>query len=103
VQAGWQLLILQAILGVAMGGITPSISALLARFTPPGNEGSVYGLDNAIGSGARSLAPLIGSAVMLWWGMRSTFLVSGALLALTAGFAALALPARVDQEQPAAA
>jgi hypothetical protein len=40
---------------------------------------------------------------MLWWGMRSTFLVSGALLALTAGFAALALPARVDQGQPGAA
>jgi len=99
VRDAWQLLILQAIVGIAMGGITPSISALLARFTPPGREGAVYGLDNSIGSGARSLAPMIGSAVMVWWGVRSTFVVSGALLALTAVFAALALPGRVDRER----
>ncbi len=99
VQAAWQLLLAQAILGVAMGGITPSISALLARFTPPGHEGAVYGLDNSIGSGARSLAPMIGSAVMLGWGVRSTFVVSGTLLALTAVFAALALPGRVDHRR----
>ncbi len=99
VQAAWQLLLAQAVLGIAMGGITPSISALLARFTPPGHEGAVYGLDNSIGSGARSLAPMIGSAVMVWWGLRSTFLVSGALLGLTAVVAALALPGGVGKER----
>jgi MFS transporter, DHA1 family, multidrug resistance protein len=92
VRNAWELLALQAILGFAMGGVTPSISALLARYTRPGTEGAVYGLDNSIGSGARSLAPIIGSLVMLWWGLRSTFLVSGSLLALTAVFALLALP-----------
>lgn len=92
VSAGWQLLILQAILGIAMGGITPSISALLARFTKPGTEGAVYGLDNSIGSGARSLAPLIGSTIMLWSGPRATFLVTGIMFILTAGIALLSLP-----------
>jgi DHA1 family multidrug resistance protein-like MFS transporter len=83
---------LQAAVGVALGGITPSISALLARYTRPGMEGAVYGLDNSIGSGARSLAPLIGSAVMGMWGPRSTFLITGGLLVLTAMFAAISLP-----------
>jgi MFS transporter, DHA1 family, multidrug resistance protein len=92
VQTAWQLLAMQAMLGIAMGGVTPSISALLARYTRPGAEGAVYGLDNAIGSGARSLAPLIGSLVMVFWGLRSAFLVSGVLLALTAVFAIFALP-----------
>ena len=38
----------------AIGGMIPSISALLARYTRPGLEGAVYGLDNSIGSGARA-------------------------------------------------
>jgi predicted MFS family arabinose efflux permease len=95
VQAGWQLLLLQGLVGVALGGITPAISALLARNTRPGLEGAVYGLENAVGSGARTVAPMLGSAVMLWWGLRSTFLVTGGLLLLTALFALLSLP---DQE-----
>jgi hypothetical protein len=39
---------------------------------------------------------MIGSAVMVWWGLRSAFVVSGALLALTAVFAAMALPGHVN-------
>lgn len=89
---GWQLLILQAVVGIALGGVTPSISALLARYTRPGVEGAVYGLDNSIGSAARAVAPMLGSLIMVWWGMRSTFIVTGGLLLLTALFAAVALP-----------
>lgn len=92
VSAAWQLLLLQAIAGIALGGITPAVSALLARYTPAGTEGSVYGLDNSVGSGARSLAPIIGSGIMVWWGLRTAFWVSGGLLILTALFALLALP-----------
>ena len=99
VTSGLQLLLLQAAVGVALGGITPAISALLARFTRPGVEGAVYGLDNSIGSGARSLAPMLGSLVIIWWGLRSTFLVTGALLVLTAVFAAFALPSALPREQ----
>jgi MFS transporter, DHA1 family, multidrug resistance protein len=92
VTTGLQLLLLQAAVGVALGGVTPSIAALLARFTFPGAEGAVFGLDNSVGSGARSLAPLIGSSIMLWFGLRSTFFFTGGLLLLTALFALLALP-----------
>lgn len=87
VTAGWQLLILQALVGVALGGIIPTISALLARYSRPGEEGAVYGLDNSINAGSRAAAPLLGAAVGFWFGLRATF-VATALLFLVAGLLA---------------
>jgi DHA1 family multidrug resistance protein-like MFS transporter len=75
----WQLLVLQALAGIALGGVIPSIGALLAQYTQPGDEGTVYGLDNSIHSGARSLAPMIGAGVAVWFGLRATFTVLGLL------------------------
>jgi len=92
VTAGWQLLILQALVGVALGGIIPAISALLARYTRVGEEGSVYGLDNSINAGARSIAPLLGSAVALWFGLRATFVATGVLFFVMGLMAAWYLP-----------
>lgn len=88
VTAAWQLLALQALLGVALGGIIPAISALLARLTPASEAGAVYGLDNSIDSAGRTLAPLIGPMIMLAAGIRATFILPGALFLLLALFAA---------------
>lgn len=82
VTEAWQLLVLQAITGAATGGIIPSLTALLARFTEPGEEGSVYGLDNAIVAGSRAAAPLIGSMIVLWWDLRATFLATAVVFLL---------------------
>lgn len=79
VTAAWQLLILQGLTGAAAGGIMPTLSALLARYTKPGEEGSVYGLDNSIGAGARALAALTGAMVAHWLGLRSVFAVTALL------------------------
>ena len=84
VTAPWQILVLQALVGIALGGILPAISALLARLTKPGEEGAVYGLDNSINAGARSVAPLIGAAVAASFSLRATF-VATALLFLSMG------------------
>lgn len=83
VTAGWQLLVLQALVGVSLGGIVPGIGALLAKYTQRGEEGAVYGLDNAIVSGARALGPMLGVGVAMWLGFRAVF-VSAALLYLAA-------------------
>jgi len=93
VTAPWQLLVLQALVGVAVGGIVPSISALLARFTYPGQEGAVFGLDNSITSGARSVAPMIGAAVAHAVSLRTTFLAAAALYLALALVASRRLPA----------
>lgn len=93
VTAGWQLLVLQFLVGIAAGGSIPALGALLARYTTQGSEGAVYGLDNSITAGARALAPLLGAAVAEWWGLRSIFTVTGALLLAAALLAGLRLPA----------
>ena len=92
VTAGWQLLVLQALVGISLGGINPAISALLARYTRVGEEGSVFGLDNSINAGARSLAPLIGAGVALWFGLRATFIATALLFLLMGLLAARFLP-----------
>jgi DHA1 family multidrug resistance protein-like MFS transporter len=90
-RAGWQLLVLQALYGVAMGGIVPTVSALLAEKTLRGDEGAVYGLDNSITSAARVVGPMLGVSISVWFGIRAVFGAT-ALLYLTAGLiAALAL------------
>ncbi|MEF3275245.1 MAG: MFS transporter [Chloroflexus sp.] len=82
----WQLLALQALSGMAIGGITPSLSALLGRYAAAGSEGAVYGLDSSIVSAARAIAPLIGAIAVGLFGLHSVFLVSGiACLAISLG------------------
>ncbi len=103
VRAGWQALIMMALVGVASGGVVPSISALQARFTRHGLEGAVYGLDNSIGSGARSLAPMIGSGIAIVWSLRTAFPVTGAVLLIAALVSALLLPAPPGVTAPVAA
>ncbi|MCG8348215.1 MAG: MFS transporter [Chloroflexales bacterium] len=84
----WQLLVLQAITGAAMGGIMPPLSALLAQYTPQGEEGAVYGLDSSVLSGSRAVAPLVGAAVAVWLGLRGIFVVNG-LVCLCAALCAI--------------
>ncbi len=73
VTQAWQLLVLQAMTGLASGGIVASASALLARYTDPGEEGAVYGLDNSVVAAGRAIAPLLGASIAVWFGMRITF------------------------------
>ena len=91
--AAWQLVALQALVGVATGGVLPSISALLARYTRPGEEGAVYGLDNSVGSGGRAVAPLVGSAIAAEFGLRSAFTTTGIAFLAAVSLAAWLLPA----------
>ena len=90
---GWHLLLLQTLAGASVGGILPSISALLATYGQHGEEGAVYGLDNAIGAAARAAAPMAGVCVAMLFNLRASFLATG-LLFLLAGILAMAyLPA----------
>ncbi len=92
VTAGWQLLGLQVLYGVALGGIVPGISALLAVFSRQGDEGAVYGLDTAITSGARMIGPLLGVGISAWFGVRMVFGTAGLLYLAAALLAVWGLP-----------
>jgi MFS transporter, DHA1 family, multidrug resistance protein len=73
VKTAWQLIGLQALVGIALGGVVPSISALLGRLTDPEEAGTVYGLDTSVDSAGRALAPMIGSSISVALGLRSVF------------------------------
>ena len=68
-----QLLILQALAGIAAGGVMACPAAMLANFTNLGDEGSVYGLDASITSSSNGLAPLTGSIIASMFGLRAVF------------------------------
>ena len=99
VTAAWQLVVLQGLTGVALGGIIPSIAALLANYTDPGHEGAVFGLDNSINAAGRAAAPLIGGLIAGWINIRATFTSTAILFAITALVAYLWLP-RLRQPTP---
>jgi DHA1 family multidrug resistance protein-like MFS transporter len=100
----WQLLFLQSIAGLALGGLVAAPAALLANYTQQGDEGAAYGLDNSIASGARAAAPLIGSTVAMLAGYRGTFAVSAILFAIVCFVALSFLPkAKRDSVQLAPA
>lgn len=98
----WQFLAVYALAGAAIGGIMPALSALLNRYTQPGQEGAVYGLDSSVAAAARSVAPLVGTGVAVWLGLPGTFAVAGGILLFTAAMALRWLPdsKAVSQPQP---
>ena len=99
VTQAWQLLLLQAAGGVALGGLVASPSALLAQYTEPGEEGAVYGIENSIVAGARAVAPLVGAAVAVSLGYRGVFIMSALLMLVNILMAARWLPSHVPERQ----
>ncbi len=88
VTAAWQLALLQALGGFAAGGLVPSIASLMNLWTPPGNQGATYGLENSVNASARIFSPMIGAAIAVWFGMRGVF---GAAAVIYMAIAVLAL------------
>lgn len=74
-----QLLLLQALTGLATGGLIAAPAALLAQYTRAGEEGVAYGFDNALFSGARAVAPMAGAAIASLAGLRATFAAAAIL------------------------
>lgn len=92
VNNAWHLILLQAMVGISLGGIIPSLSALLAKFSAVGDEGTVYGLDNSINSGGRTAAPLLGSAIASAAGYQWVFPASAGVFLITGIIAMIGLP-----------
>jgi DHA1 family multidrug resistance protein-like MFS transporter len=80
----WQLILLQALSGFAIGGMIPSVNALMNLHAPLGNQGATYGLNASITAAGRSVAPLLGASFSMWFGMRSVFILSAAVYGLAA-------------------
>lgn len=85
----WQLLVLYALASACVGGLLPSLAAMLAQISQPGDEGCVYGIDNSVNSAGRTVGPVLGAACALWFSPRGTFVLTGLILAASSLLAAL--------------
>jgi DHA1 family multidrug resistance protein-like MFS transporter len=84
-----QLLVLQALTGACVGGLIPSLSAMLAEYSERGDEGSVYGIDNSAVAAGRTLGPVLAAACALWASLRATFALIGLIFAASSLLTAL--------------
>lgn len=95
----WQLVFWQALTGLSAGAILPATGALLNLRTPKGAQGTTFGLGNSVNSAGRMVAPMLGAAVAVWFGMRGVF---GVTAVVYGGLALVALHVWRKNSEPAA-
>ena len=98
----WQLLVLQALLGLVMSGILASISALQANLAPEGHQGAVYGVDASVVSVANAVGPMLGASIAAAFGLRIPFLLAAGVLLAASGLSYLLIPQTQSQSGPTA-
>jgi MFS family permease len=76
----WLFLALRFLFGIFMGGMVPSINALLRILTPDGMESRTYGFNSSFLSLGNFFGPLCGGWLASQWGISSVFLFSTALM-----------------------
>ncbi len=81
VTAGWQLVVLRFLMGLALGGLLPSITAVIRHNVPDGVGGNVLGLSISAQYVGQVAGPLLGGFVGGHFGMRAVFLMTAVLMA----------------------
>jgi MFS transporter, DHA1 family, multidrug resistance protein len=79
-QSPMQLIILQALFGIAAGGVMPTANAIVAELTPAERRGAVYGFVAAATAFGGFIGPVSGSAVAATMDIRYVFVISGAMM-----------------------
>ncbi len=98
----WHLLALQALFGIAAGGLIPSANAMAAGATTPERRGVVFGLLAGSASLGGFIGPIAGSGLAATVGYGAAFAAAGvALLLLAAAIALLMNPAGPPRPAPA--
>lgn len=82
----WQLVATRFLLGVFMGGMLPSVNALLRIHTPDGMESRAFGYNSSAFSLGNVLGPLLGGALVGWIGIRGLFIFAFAMLLANAAW-----------------
>ncbi len=93
-----QLIIFQALAGIATGGLIPATAALMNLWSPQGNQGATYGLDTSVQASARTVAPMIAAAIAVSAGYRGVFAGTAVVYAILA-----AISIRVVRAVPSSA
>jgi DHA1 family multidrug resistance protein-like MFS transporter len=77
----WHLIALQALFGIAAGGMIPAANAIIANITPADQRGFTYGITAAAGGLGSAMGPLlISSLIAPALGFETAFLTVAVLL-----------------------
>ncbi|QRG68516.1 MFS transporter [Brevibacillus choshinensis] len=82
----WQLIILRFLLGLSLGGLLPSVNALLRRATPSHMVSRVYGYNQSFVSIGSMLGPMIGGFLAGYVSIEGVFFMTSAFLLINAGW-----------------
>jgi DHA1 family multidrug resistance protein-like MFS transporter len=76
----WQLMGLRFLLGLATGGLIPSVNVLIKKITPDSIAGRVFGFNMSAGYLGVFGGSILGGQVAAFWGIRYVFFITSALL-----------------------
>ena len=96
VTAPWQLVILRFLMGIALGGLLPCVTAVIRHNVPDAAAGGTLGLSISSQYVGQVAGPVAGGFIGGHIGMRAVFLGTAALLAAGAAYAWMERP---DKEQ----
>jgi DHA1 family multidrug resistance protein-like MFS transporter len=92
VTSAWQLIVLRFLMGIALGGLLPCISAVIRHSVPDSAAGSILGLSVSSQYVGQVAGPVLGGFVGGHIGMPSVFLGTCVLLAAGAVFTWIVKP-----------
>ena len=81
VTAGWQLVALRFLMGLALGGLLPCVTSVIRHNVPDGVGGNVLGMSISAQYAGQVAGPLLGGFIGGHFGMPAVFLGTAALLA----------------------
>lgn len=84
VQNVWQLMLARFGLGLFMGGLLPSVNALIRKYTPDGMEGRAYSFNSSALALGNMLGPIVGGLLYGIITIRGVFIFTAVLLIINA-------------------
>ena len=84
VSAGWQLVVLRFLMGMALGGLLPCVASVIRHSVPQTIAGKMLGYSTSSQYAGQVLGPLLGGFVGGHFGMRAVFLGTCVLMAIGA-------------------
>lgn len=76
----WQLIVVRFLMGVFMGGLLPSVNALIRSYTPDGKESRAFGFNSSTLALGNMLGAIIGGFLSGYIGIEGLFILSGIFL-----------------------
>jgi MFS transporter, DHA1 family, multidrug resistance protein len=100
VGAVWQLMIVRFLMGVCMGGLLPSVNALIRLYTPDGMESRAFGFNSSTLALGNMLGAMVGGFLSGYIGIEGLFLISGVLLLVNTAWVRVKLYSKEKRPAP---